>query len=248
MKFAEMTQEVQIARPTPMKLDYGMTPGRRKANQIFKMAVSNMVENGTIEAKKLDVDIGLVYSLGPKFPEYNTDAEQAGELIAQLIQHLDQRIQKRITLVEDYNARRKFNLYYCFIHWINTIIFRLGDKFRMQLVQMGTELATANSMVNLERQKVAIKDKKIEAFEARIESHETKIEELTRKLRERENQLKETKNELNQMKYMLSQKDLDQEKQKKKFDTKRAVDHEKISREYENKLRAEKDRIHVSKR
>lgn len=110
MKFAEMTQEVQIARPTPMKLDYGMTPGRRKANQIFKMAVNNMVENGAIEARKLDIDIGLVYSLGPKFPEFNGDAEQAGELIAQLIQHLDQRIQKRITLVEDYNARRKF---YC---------------------------------------------------------------------------------------------------------------------------------------
>lgn len=123
MKFAEMTQEVQIARPTPMKLDYGMTPGRRKANQIFKMAVNNMVENGNNEAKKLDIDIGLVYSLGPKFPEYNTDAEQAGELIAQLIQHLDQRIQKRTTLVEDYNARRKFYLKYCFINSLTQSCF-----------------------------------------------------------------------------------------------------------------------------
>lgn len=116
----------------------------------------------------------------------------------------------------------------------------------MQLVQMGTELATANSMVNLERQKVAIKDKKIEAFETKIESHETKIEELTRKLRDRENQLKETQKELSQTKYLLNQKELDQEKQKKKFDNKRAVDNEKITREYEYKLRAEKDRMHVS--
>jgi len=33
MKFAEMTQEVQIARATPMKQDLGLTPGRRKANK-----------------------------------------------------------------------------------------------------------------------------------------------------------------------------------------------------------------------
>lgn len=109
MKFAEMTQEVQIARPTPMKIDYGMTPGRRKANQIFKMAVNKMEESGRIEARKLDVDIGLVYSLGPKFPDYHVDPEQAGQLIAELIQLLDQRILKRVTLCEDYNARRKFN-------------------------------------------------------------------------------------------------------------------------------------------
>lgn len=102
-----MTQEVQVARPTPMKLDYGMTPGRRKANQIFKMAVNNMVENGQVEAKKLDVDLGLVYSLGPPFPDFNVNPDEAAELIAQLIQHLDQRIKKRYTLVDDYKNRRK---------------------------------------------------------------------------------------------------------------------------------------------
>lgn len=35
MKFAEMSQEVQIARPTPVRLDFGFTPGRRKANQVY---------------------------------------------------------------------------------------------------------------------------------------------------------------------------------------------------------------------
>lgn len=108
MKFAEMTQEVQVARPTPMKLlDNGYTPGRRKANQIFKMAVHNLEEMGRRDARKLDVDIGLVYSLGPKFPDYRLLSPETDELIVQLMQHLDQRIQKRSTLLEDYNARRK---------------------------------------------------------------------------------------------------------------------------------------------
>ena len=35
MKFAEMSQEVQVAIPTPYKkLDLGLTPGRRRANQV----------------------------------------------------------------------------------------------------------------------------------------------------------------------------------------------------------------------
>lgn len=33
MKFAEMTQEVQVSRPTVTKLDLGFTPGRRQANK-----------------------------------------------------------------------------------------------------------------------------------------------------------------------------------------------------------------------
>lgn len=34
MKFAEMTQEVQVARPTVAKIDFGFTPGRRQANKV----------------------------------------------------------------------------------------------------------------------------------------------------------------------------------------------------------------------
>lgn len=107
MKFAEITQEVQVARPTPIKLENGFTPGRRKANQIFKMAVHNLEEKGRSDARKLDIDIGLVYSLGPKFPDYRLNSPETDELIVQLMQHLDQRILKRATLLDDYSARRK---------------------------------------------------------------------------------------------------------------------------------------------
>ena len=35
MKFAEMTQEVQVARPADKKLDLGLLPGRRHANKVI---------------------------------------------------------------------------------------------------------------------------------------------------------------------------------------------------------------------
>lgn len=109
VKFAEMTQEVQVARPTPLKLDMGLTPGRRKANQLFRIAVNNLDEKGNHEARKLDIDLGLVYSLGPNFPDFRLDSPEAGEVIVQLMHHLEQRIQKRKILVDDFNARRKFH-------------------------------------------------------------------------------------------------------------------------------------------
>lgn len=113
MKFAEMTQEVQIARPTPMKpqpMDAGLTPGRRKANQLFRIAVNNLVDVGNSDARKLNVDLGLVYSLSANFPDYRLDSPEADQIIVQLIQHLEQRIQKRKILLDDFDARRNFCL------------------------------------------------------------------------------------------------------------------------------------------
>lgn len=108
MKFAEMTQEVRVVRPTPMKIDNGFMPGRRKANKIFKIATQNLENTGRPEARKLDIDIGLVYCLGPKFPEYQLISPETDELIAQLMIYLDQRIKKRATLLDDHIARREF--------------------------------------------------------------------------------------------------------------------------------------------
>lgn len=107
MKFAEMTQEVQIAVPTPMKHDIGLTPGRRKANQLFRQAVSNLDELGHHEARRLEIDLGLVYSLGPSFPDHHLHSPESEQLIVQLMQHLEQRIHKRKLLLQDYDARRK---------------------------------------------------------------------------------------------------------------------------------------------
>lgn len=108
MKFAEMTQDIIVTRPTPVKIPYdnAMTPGRRKANQLFKIAVQNLEDMGEMDANKLDIDVGLVYSLGPNFPEYKLDSPECAEIIEQLQQHLVQRIQKRKILLDDYNARR----------------------------------------------------------------------------------------------------------------------------------------------
>lgn len=107
MKFAEMTQEVQVPRPTAPRIDTGLTPGRRKANQMFKIAVNNLDQRGQTEARMLDIDLGLVYSLGPNFPTCKPNSPESEEYIQELMHLLEQRIQKRKLLLSDFNARRK---------------------------------------------------------------------------------------------------------------------------------------------
>lgn len=43
LKFAEMTQEIQMSQPSATKLDFGLTPGRRKANQVACCCTPNIV-------------------------------------------------------------------------------------------------------------------------------------------------------------------------------------------------------------
>ncbi|KAJ6638917.1 Decapping nuclease DXO like [Pseudolycoriella hygida] len=214
MKFAEMTQEVQIARPTPMKTDLGYTPGRRKANQIFKMAIQNMEDRGITDAKKLDIDIGLVYSLGPKFPEYRLISPETDEIVAQLMQYLDQRIQKRATLLDDFKARQ--------------------NQHRMQLVRTEQEInmlrsenSQLNEMLKKERNRTKI-------HEENIGSMEFKIEELTRKLRERGNIIKDLQEQNNQKQCLI--KKMEMEEQRLRHESKASSQvNQKLVKEYKQK-------------
>lgn len=54
MRFAEMTQEVEVARPVDRPI-YGFTPGRRHRNQAFKEELSRRLEErgGPVDKGKL---------------------------------------------------------------------------------------------------------------------------------------------------------------------------------------------------
>lgn len=121
----------------------------------------------------------------------------------------------------------------------------LGDKFRLQLVESDAELSSAKHMYEAEHQRVLIKDKKIETLEARILMDENKMEQIVRQLRERDNQVKAQQKEIDQLKYTLNQNKLQQEKQKIKFSSQMAAQTEEIRGQFENKLRSQKEMLHV---
>lgn len=110
MKFAEITQEVQIARQTPMKptMENGLTPGRRKANQLFRQAMQNLEDIGRPEARDMEIDLGLVYKL-PSFPDFLLRSENSQEVTRELMICLEDRIRCRQRLLDDFEARREYS-------------------------------------------------------------------------------------------------------------------------------------------
>ncbi|KAH8294000.1 hypothetical protein KR054_007236 [Drosophila jambulina] len=223
MKFAEMTQEVQIARATPMKTDLGLTPGRRKANKLFKIAVNNLNELGIPEAKDLEVDVGLVYSLGPDFPAYQMDSPEAEVKIQELMHYLEQRIEKRKKLRCNLDIK-------C-------------DSFRQMLMnldrdnlQLRTELASLKAVYKQERERSA-------ALEKKVRIHESSIDVLNNTLSKRDRQIEELSFKLNEKESQLTQKEHEKEKQKKKFSSKLAVESDKTKREFEHKLREQRAKL-----
>ncbi|XP_022212746.2 kinesin-like protein KIF23 [Drosophila obscura] len=224
MKFAEMTQEVQIARATPMKTDLGLTPGRRKANKLFKIAVNNLNELGIPEAKDLEVDVGLVYSLGPDFPNYQMDSPEAEIKIQELMHYLEQRIEKRKRLRGNLDIK-------C-------------DNFRQMLMnldrdnlQLRTELASLKAVYKQERERSS-------ALEKKVRIHESSIDVLNNTLSKRDRQIEELTFKLNEKENLLTQKEHEKEKQKKKFSSKMAVETDKNKRELEIKLRQQREKLH----
>ncbi|EDW17290.1 kinesin-like protein KIF23 [Drosophila mojavensis] len=223
MKFAEMTQEVQIARATPMKPDLGLTPGRRKANKLFKIAVNNLNELGIPEAKQLEVDVGLVYSLGADFPHYQMDSPEAACKIQELMEYLEQRIDKRRKLRANMDVK-------C-------------DNFRQMLMnldrdnlQLRTELASMKAVYKQERERSA-------ALENKVRIHESSIDVLNNTLSKRDRQIQELSQKLSEQEQLLTQKEQEKEKQKKKYNSKLAVESDKNKREFDMKLREQRAKM-----
>jgi kinesin family protein 23 len=73
MKFAEITEEIEMSQPVVTKLDYGFIPDRRKVNQILKPALQKTEENDHRNVQNIDADIGLDYCLETQFPSLELD-------------------------------------------------------------------------------------------------------------------------------------------------------------------------------
>ncbi|GAB0090351.1 Kinesin-like protein [Sergentomyia squamirostris] len=225
MRFAEMTQDVQIARPAiSIRPDMaGFTPGRRKANQIFKAAVNNLMANDDDRARYVDIDLGLVYSLEPNLQRINLNSPNADDLVKELMNQLEQRIARKKLLSSDLAAKQA------------NIRAKLVQTEKDMLV-LKTENASVNAVLSHERNKTTI-------IENKNISYERSIDDLNRQVRDRDQRISELERKLAMMEQQVSQKEIEKERQKKKYTTKFAVEKEEMSRELEMKLRAQQDKL-----
>ncbi|XP_015116639.1 kinesin-like protein KIF23 [Diachasma alloeum] len=223
MKFAEMTQEVQVARPIVPKIDLGFTPGRRQANKIFKEARSRLEAMGRPEAADLDLDLGLVYSLGGAFPPMDVNNPHHDEVITTLMRFLEHRIARRNLLRSDLETKQ--NDFRKMLHNI--------EQENMTFKVENASLKAANSQ----------QKKKLSTLEDHVCKTETQIDSLLRKLNAANETIQKLQVELRDKDFCLNQRLIEKQKVKQRFNTKMQQETDKMNKELEMKLRQQRMRM-----
>ena len=185
MKFAELTQEVVIERAREVHFDTGLTPGRRKANQVYKEAVRRMAEEGQ-DTAALVMDLAPVYSLGPAWPGLEVTQCDQEEVIEKLKLYLEKRLATRRALLGDHEIRER--------------------KFRDHLITMEQEgilLRAENqqlkNQLEAERKRVASLETRLVNAEAANRSLGTKVAAYSETQMVLENELDDKELEVNQI-------------------------------------------------
>ncbi|XP_023936954.1 kinesin-like protein KIF23 [Bicyclus anynana] len=234
MRFAEMAAEVEVLKPqiNNAASTLGLMTGRRKANRLFTTARDNI---NRPEAKDLEMDLGLVYSLGPDFPSLELNSSQASHIIKELIAHLEMRISRRETLKRSKALK--------------------DEKLRSMLLDMEKESMDIKSENVSLRGQLAAAQRRNKALEDRITASENAALSYQRKLSEMSEYSSALKRDLQEKELLLSQNKLDKEKQKKilerKYHHKIAAEHEKAKeinsekQQLQNEVEEKENRLRI---
>ncbi|XP_067446003.1 kinesin-like protein KIF23 isoform X3 [Thunnus thynnus] len=154
MRFAEMTQEVEVARPVDRPI-CGFTPGRRHRNQAFKEELSRKLEErgGPINRDVSSVINHLVQSL-PPLPSSELTDPHDDITLPRLIEALQNRYRIRQMMIEEYN--------------------RAANMMKSMLQELDGNLASKGDYIHEQNGKLAEKDKIIQNNKAEIERLEKK--------------------------------------------------------------------------
>ncbi|CAG9576963.1 unnamed protein product [Danaus chrysippus] len=221
MRFAEVAAEVEVAKPqvTDVGATIGLMSGRRKANKLFNAARDNILRP---EAKDLELDLGLVYSLGPDFPSLELTSSQANHIIKELMAHLEMRISRRETLKRSKAIK--------------------DEKLRSAMLDLEKESMEVRSENSSLKSQLVAAERRIRALEERLTATENASLTHQRKLNEITEYTSSLKRELQEKELLLNQNKLEKEKQKKNLERKY---HHKIAAEHEKakEIHSEKERL-----
>ncbi|XP_063231928.1 kinesin-like protein KIF23 [Bacillus rossius redtenbacheri] len=221
MKFAEMTQEVQVARPTPVKPAVGMDlpAGRRYANQVFR-ELQNDYENGNLDAHIApDGNERFVLSSGQQFPrlELNRPNDTA---IQELVSFLEQRMARRQALYDQY--------------------LRAVNDFRNNVMEVErTNMLTSQENSSL---KVILEQERSrgDELERVLAEKETLLAGFQRQLNEKEKALRALELEAREKDHHIQLQNIEKRHVEQKYTDKIIAEKEKLSKEMKQKIREEK--------
>ncbi|XP_033725616.1 kinesin-like protein KIF23 isoform X2 [Pecten maximus] len=215
MKFAELTQEVMVARSQQVKFDIGLTPGRRRMNQQYKEALADI----PLIDEEMPMVQPIAYSLGPSFPSLEVLHSRDDFTMNQLQNFLEDRYKRRENLLMDYNRKQ--------------------EQFRAELVVFEKEYS-ATKVKNSELQTVLDKKESyIQKLEARLRSTEKKNEEMSKTIKMSERERRELDAKLQDKNVKIRQERSEKERLKNDFRTRLEMN----NHHWEKNLEKEKHKI-----
>ncbi|XP_039881796.1 kinesin-like protein KIF23 isoform X2 [Simochromis diagramma] len=154
MRFAEMTQEVEVARPVDRPI-CGFTPGRRHRNQAFKDELSRRLEErgGPIDPDMPAAANTLILSL-PSLPSCELTDPHDDITLPRLIEALENRQRIKQMLMEEYS--------------------KTANMMKPVLQELDTSLISKDNFIQEQNGKLIEKDKIIQGNKAEIERLEKK--------------------------------------------------------------------------
>ncbi|GIY46116.1 kinesin-like protein KIF23 [Caerostris extrusa] len=208
MRFAEMTQEVMIARPTPVStpVSLALKPGR---GNIYREAIKRAKEQGA----------PAVYSLGPDFPPLTFHIFSDESVYTNLIEFLESRMARRNTFVQDL-ARRQDD-------FRNNLI--IVDKENIQLKQYGKTILQMD---------LDAREEQVRGLERKLSATEQNYEILASQLQDAQNQIQGYKMELDSRERRISDQNKEIEHVKVKMHEKLASEKDRLKRIMERRLAA----------
>ncbi|KAG8201735.1 hypothetical protein JTE90_012795 [Oedothorax gibbosus] len=212
MRFAEMTQDVMIPRPTistPNVL--GLRSGRGKT---YREALRKAKEQGVSLVEILPT----VYSLGPEFPPLSLDDFDDEAAYMNLIDFLNARIIRRNTFTQD--------------------LVRKQDEFRKHLVAIDKE----NIQVKMENTRIQeslqFREQQLRGLEQKLTRAEQTVEVLQGQLLEFQSQTKRSEREIRNKDTRIAEQSVEIESIRKRMQDKLASEKDRLRRLVERRLAA----------
>ncbi|XP_045083017.1 kinesin-like protein KIF23 isoform X2 [Coregonus clupeaformis] len=163
MRFAEMTQEVEVARPVDRPI-CGFAAGRRQRNQAFKDELSRRLEErgGPVDAESTQSVMHQLLQNLPPLPASEITDPHDDVTLPRLIEALEKRHKIRQMMTQEYN--------------------KAADMLKVMIQELDSSLVSKENFIQDQRGQLGEKDKTIHTQKTEIDRLEKKSKMLEYKI------------------------------------------------------------------
>ncbi|XP_050443213.1 kinesin-like protein KIF23 [Adelges cooleyi] len=229
LQFGEMSGSVQVKRMTPLRMDLGLTPGRRKMVDIQSInripCVLEEDNSDPLDNKNLNDFQNNLFSsyidLGPPLPELQFEDLLVEEKRQEMLILLEQRIKKKNEL--------------------RVMLINRSNDIRSGLVYLESNFTNAKQELNSLQILRDQDNNKVKQYQNKAFLLENENASLKRKMELIESENKRLKSSLNTKENMLNQASADKDLLKQKYNSKIVKKQEQLSKDFKDKWKVQEN-------